>query len=579
MRSHLSLLCLASTFAPALALPSTSRPSPVVDDRAASPVVVISPSNTVIGSVNGNVEGFGGIYFADNPTGSLRLKPPQKLSINLGDSFDASGAAAACPQMLIATDTDESLFLEVAGFLLDSPPFQQATGETEDCLTVSVSRPVGTTADAALPVLFWIFGGAFELGWESMYDPASLLEQAIGQDQPFIFVGVNYRVAGFGFMPGKEILADGSSNIGLLDQRMGLEWVADNIAAFGGDPTKVTIWGESAGAISVFDQMALYGGDNTYNGQPLFRGAIMDSGSIVPADPIDCPKGQAVYDAVVESAGCSAASDTLECLRALPYTQFLNAANSVPGFISYQSVALSYLPRPDGTVLPDSPDILARNGQYAAVPMIIGDQEDEGTIFALFQSNISTNNQLVEYLSTYFFKDATIAQLEGLLDTYPQDLGVSGSPFRTGLANDLYPQYKRIAAVLGDLVFTLTRRGFLALTGAVNPSVPSWSYLSSYDYGTADLGTFHGSDLLQVFFGIYPNYAASSIRTYYYNFLYNLDPNVGNESYPDWPEWADTGKGNELAWFNTPLTQTTLTDDFRNDSYTFIINNIASFYI
>lgn len=75
-----------------------------------------------------------------------------------------------------------------------------------------------------------------------MYDPASLLSQGIDQDQPFIFVSVNYRVAGFGFMPGKEILEDGSANLGLLDQRMGLEWVADNIEAFGGDPAKVTIW-------------------------------------------------------------------------------------------------------------------------------------------------------------------------------------------------------------------------------------------------------------------------------------------------------------------------------------------------
>lgn len=68
----------------------------------------------------------------------------------------------------------------------------------------------------------------------------------------------------------------------------------------------------------------------------------MDSGSIVPADSVDCPKGQVVYDTVVETAGCSSATDTLECLRALPYEDFLNAANSVPGFISYQSVALSY---------------------------------------------------------------------------------------------------------------------------------------------------------------------------------------------------------------------------------------------
>lgn len=211
----------------------------------------------------------------------------------------------------------------------------------------------------------------------------------------------------------------------------------------------------------------------------------MDSGSMVPADRIDGKKGQAVYDQVVATAGCGAASDTLDCLRELPYTEFLNAANSVPGFIGYNSVALSYLPRPDGIVLPDSPEVLAASGRYAAVPMIIGDQEDEGTLFALFQPNITTNKELAEYLETIFFQDATTAQIAGLLDTYPDDLGISGSPFRTGLLNNLYPQYKRLAAILGDLVFTLTRRGFLYSTGAVNPDVPSWSYLSSY--GTSSL--------------------------------------------------------------------------------------------
>lgn len=131
-----------------------------------------------------------------------------------------------------------------------------------------------------------------------MYDGTSIVADSVAQGKPVIFVAVNYRVGGFGFMPGKEILADGSANLGLLDQRLGLQWVADNIAAFGGDPSKVTIWGESAGAISVMDQMLLYNGDHTYKGKPLFRGGIMNSGSIVPADPVDCPKGQLIYDTV-----------------------------------------------------------------------------------------------------------------------------------------------------------------------------------------------------------------------------------------------------------------------------------------
>lgn len=131
-----------------------------------------------------------------------------------------------------------------------------------------------------------------------MYDGTSIVADSVAQGKPIIFVAVNYRVGGFGFLPGKEILADGSSNLGLLDQRLGLQWVADNIAAFGGDPDKVTIWGESAGAISVMDQMLLYNGDHTYKGKALFRGGIMNSGSIVPADPVDCPKGQLIYDTV-----------------------------------------------------------------------------------------------------------------------------------------------------------------------------------------------------------------------------------------------------------------------------------------
>lgn len=131
-----------------------------------------------------------------------------------------------------------------------------------------------------------------------MYDGTSIVADSVAQGQPVIFVAVNYRVGGFGFLPGKEILADGSANLGLLDQRLGLQWVADNIAAFGGDPEKVTIWGESAGAISVLDQMLLYDGDSSYKGKPLFRAGIMNSGSIVPADPVDCPKGQAIYDTV-----------------------------------------------------------------------------------------------------------------------------------------------------------------------------------------------------------------------------------------------------------------------------------------
>lgn len=538
------------------------------DAKLPAKVTVALPSATVIGSSLLNVESFRGIPFADPPVGSLRLKPPRKLSTALG-TFDGTNLAAACPQMFISSGAQDVISQFLSGFL-NLPLLQVITGQ-EDCLTITVQRPAGTTADDKLPVLFWIFGGGFELGSASMYDGTSLLSTGIDQKQPFVFVAVNYRVAGFGFMPGKEILKDGSANLGLLDQRMGLEWVADNIAAFGGDPKKVTIWGESAGAISVFDQMALYGGDADYNGKPLFRGAIMNSGSIVPAGAVDGPKGQAIYDMVVAKAGCVNASDTLQCLRDLDYETFLDASNSVPGILSYNSVALSYLPRPDGSALPESPEILAAKGKYHAVPMIVGDQEDEGTLFALFQPNLTDTADVVDYLSLLFFQDATKEQLTTFVDLYPTD-PKAGSPFRTDVFNEVYPGYKRLAAILGDLVFTLTRRVFLTTARAVNPSVPSWSYLASYDAGTPILGTLHGSDLLQTFYGLYPNNAMLSTRTYYFNFLYNLDPNVGAGEFSNWPEWSPEGK--DLMWFESPLYNGYLKDDFRGGAYQWITDNV-----
>lgn len=538
---------------------------------AAPTVTIASPAATIVGS-SGKVEKFNAIPFAQPPTGPLRLKPPQPIQKPLG-TIDGTGSAKSCPQFFFSTDNSEFPG-SVAGLLANLPLFQTVTNAGEDCLTLNVARPSGTAPGAKLPVLVWIYGGGFELGATATYDATSLVASSIDLGMPIVFVAMNYRTGGFGFLPGKEILADGAANLGLLDQRLALQWVADNIAAFGGDPDKVTIWGESAGSISVFDHMILYDGDNTYKGKPLFRGGIMNSGSVIPADPVDGVKGQQVYDAVVDYAGCSSAADTPECLRGLDYTDFLNAANAVPGILSYHSVALSYLPRPDGKAITASPDILVKTGKYAAVPIIIGDQEDEGTLFALFQSNITTTKQVVDYLAKYYFFGATRDQLEELVATYP-DVTTDGSPFRTGIFNNWYPQFKRLAALLGDLTFTLTRRAYLKYVTELHPSLPCWSYLSSYDYGTPIMGTFHGSDILQVFYGILPNYASRAFHTYYFSFVYDLDPNSRRGSLMEWPRWNDDQQLMQV--FNN--RGALLADDFRNDTYNFILENVDSFHI
>jgi acetylcholinesterase len=278
---------------------------------------------TVVGTSAGGVDSFKGIPFAQAPIGPLRLKPPQPIVANLG-TIEAIGVPRACPQFLTATNTS-SLPADTLSKLLNTPAIQGATDSGEDCLTLNVQRPSTATAGSNLPVLFWIYGGGFEFGSTQTYDATQLILNSLAQGKEIIYVAVNYRLGGFGFLPGKEIKADHSANLGLLDQRLGLQWVADNIYNFGGDASKVTIWGESAGSISVFDQMALYNGNNMYNGKPLFRAAIMDSGSIVPADPVDCAKSQIVYNTVVQNAGCTAAEDTLACLRSVDYQTYLNA--------------------------------------------------------------------------------------------------------------------------------------------------------------------------------------------------------------------------------------------------------------
>ncbi|CAH0004402.1 unnamed protein product [Clonostachys byssicola] len=528
------------------------------------------PGASIVGNVKDNVESFSGIPFAEPPIGPLRLKAPQRLKRELGD-VDATGAAGACPQMVLSTESSNFLF-QTIGSIANLPFVHNVTGQSEDCLTITVARPEGTTEVERLPVLFYIYGGGYQLGWSSMYDGSGLVKYGVEIGKPFVFVVANYRVNGFGFLPGKEILKDGSGNLGLLDQRMALEWVADNIGYFGGDPEKVSIWGESAGAWSVFNQMSLYDGDIIYKGKDLFRGAILASGGILPAQSIDSAKAQAVYDRVVTHAGCSEASDTLECLRSVDYTTFLNAVSAAPGMLSYTALGLDYIPRPDGKSLLNSAEVLAANGKYAPVPFIAGNQEDEGTLFALFQSNLTTTDGLINYLQQHYYSEATADELESFIDTYGQGIDqiTDNSPYGTGLLNEIFPGFKRRASIIGDIFFTLTRRLLFTRVQEARSDLSTWGYISSYNRGTPILGTFHGADILQVFFGIKDNYAAKSIRAAFINFVDHLNPNDESQSaYPFWPKWTED---NMLMQFTSDKSFITK-DDFRSDSFNWLQNN------
>ncbi|KAF2766881.1 cholinesterase, partial [Teratosphaeria nubilosa] len=535
----------------------------------AAPSVTIQ-NGTIVGTSLLGVDSFKGIPYAKPPTGTLRLRPPQTIDTSYG-TITSNPDPLACPQFyeqLSTSKIPESILAEV----LDSPAFQVAENTGEDCLTLSVQRPSTATSDSKLPVVFWIYGGGFEFGSTNIYDGTDFVTKSIELGADVIYVAVNYRVSGFGFLAGSELAAEHSTNLGLRDQRLGLQWVADNIAAFGGDPDSVVLWGESAGSISVFDHTVINGGDNTYKGKALFRGGIMNSGSIVPADPVTAPQAQTIYNAVSTAAGCGTGANSLECLRNVSYSTFLAATESVPGVFGYRSLDLSYLPRPDpgDNFFAQSPELYLKSGEYAKVPVIIGDEQDEGTLFALSLSYITANAEVINYLASYFPNNANAHRdMTEIMATYPDEplLGQPhGSPFNTGSLNNIYPQYKRLAAVLGDLTFTLMRRYYISL---IWQDVNVWSYLNTYFHGTPVLGTTHALDVL-VDYGDGPlelTLNTNAVQEYYISFINHLDPNSLGTSAPliEWPKWShSSGKPQLLDFGATSLSL--ITDDFRSSS-------------
>lgn len=185
-------------------------------------------------------------------------------------------------------------------------------------------------------------------------------------------ITLNYRLSAWGFLQGDEVRESGNTNVGLRDQRLALQWIRENVAQFGGDPNKVTIWGQSAGAASVGMHIMAYNGRD----DKLFRSAIMESGSPVTLSDSDRRSYyQTAYRNLTQSAGCSNAPDSLECLRHLPYEK-LNAA------INTTALSGIWAPQIDGDIIDRHSSEQLKDGAFVHVPILIGTNSDEGTSFS-----------------------------------------------------------------------------------------------------------------------------------------------------------------------------------------------------
>lgn len=231
--------------------------------------------------------------------------------------------------------------------------------DNEDCLYLNVYTPPGRD-DRGLPVLFMIHGGGLTTGAGDQHDGSLIVTT-----DHIIVVSINYRLGPFGFLtiPGLGTTAStANGNYGLLDQEAALRWVHRNIAAFGGDPARVTIDGESAGGWSVCALLT------SPPARGLFRAAIMQSGSCTSRSPADA---QAAGLAFAKQAGCPDPATALACLRGLPETTLLSASASYSAEFTY-----------GGPELPAADASAVAAGNYARVPLLIGYNHDEGRTFS-----------------------------------------------------------------------------------------------------------------------------------------------------------------------------------------------------
>ncbi|KAF7365669.1 Carboxylic ester hydrolase [Mycena venus] len=525
--------------------------------RAAAPTVKLDAGTFVGTASSSNTQSFLGIPFAKPPVGDLRFRLPVPVDAYNG-THTVTAFGPACPQQEVKLPILTGFPQEVIDYVVNSA-FGIIWPSQEDCLTINVIKPASATATSKLPVVVWIFGGGFELGSPAMYDGTTIVQRSIAMGEPVIYVSLNYRVSAFGFLASKEVRAAGVGNLGLQDQRQAFRWVQKYIGAFGGDPTKVTIWGESAGAISSALHMVANNGDN----EGLFRAAFMESGSPIPVGPLE--NGQKYYDAIVQQVGCAGAVDTLACLRTVPYASLKAAQDASPFLFSYQSLVLAWLPREDGVFLTDAPQKLVQQGKVANVPFITGDCDDEGTLFSLSTLNVTTDAAFIQYITSIWLPQATTAMSSSLHALYPNDI-IDGSPFDTSILNAATGQFKRIAAFQGDAVFHAPRRFFQQ---ARSGKQKQWGFLSKRLKAVPFLGSFHVSDILNIYFD-------GELTDYLINFATNLDPN--GKTVPSWP--AYTTAAPNMMTFLDGLFPTTITQDtFRAEAIGFLTNMTLQFPI
>ena len=513
MVSILLLTCVTAYTATAQAAVGTEQP------------IVVTERGPVRGIRNHALRKFLGIPYAAPPVGSHRWKPP-KDHVRWFSPFNANRFGNHCPQ-------DASVF--------------GTASVSEDCLFLNIFTPNDAASKAndspSYPVMVWIHGGALTVGESDDYVPTKLVQHG-----GVIVVTINYRLGALGFLAHPALSAESpdhiSGNYGIMDQQFALKWVHRNIASFGGDPQNVTIFGESAGGLSVFSHLA------SPAAAGLFHRGIVESGAYGLALPALADE-ESHGTAFAATVGCD--DQSARCLR----------SRSVETILANWGLFDS-TPNVDGKLFPMSPDTAFATGQFNHVPLINGTNHDEWRFFVALFFDLAGGPITAEQYP---------AVVEGMVGPDAAPLVLAEYPLDNFDSPDL-----AIGAIGTDSIFACPAR---IVDQALSTQVPTFTYEFN-DINAPEVflppvsfpyGATHASELRYLFtltwggdLDVGQEELSNDMIRYWTQFAKVGDPNLSGT--PFWPQYDVTTDEFQSLVPPSPTTEFEFASDHKCDFWT-----------